>query len=129
MRYLSVDHVIRISVVEAGPDLLLDRGLLESAVARPQQSVGGEDAYPDVHTKAAALLESLVLNHAFVDGNKRTSITAVGLFYSINGWWLTMSQSDMVQLVLDVVEGRLRGVDRIAPRLAQVAQPLPLIED
>jgi death-on-curing protein len=79
MRYLTVEEVLEInSEVMGGGHALRDLGLLESAVARPQASAFGIDAYPDLASKAAALLHSLVLNHAFVDGNNRFP-----LFYTV----------------------------------------------
>lgn len=70
MRYVTVEEVLEINAaVLGGRCALRDRGLLESALGRPQASVLGADAYPDLVRKAAALLHSLVLNHAFVDGN------------------------------------------------------------
>ncbi|MQB01340.1 MAG: type II toxin-antitoxin system death-on-curing family toxin [Actinobacteria bacterium] len=89
MRYLSVGDVARIheqELQEAEP--IFDFGLLESAVMRPQQTVGGQDAYPTLHVKAAALMHSLIRNHPFVDGNKRTAVIAVGTFYLLNGYSL-----------------------------------------
>jgi len=75
VRYLTVEEVLEINAeVMGGKHTLRDRGLLESAVARPQASAFGVDAYPDLASKAAALLHSLILNHAFVDGNKRTAV-------------------------------------------------------
>jgi death-on-curing protein len=59
---------------------LLDLGLLQLAMARPQPTFNGQDLYPDLFFKAAAQLESLIGNHAFIDGNKRTAITSAGLF-------------------------------------------------
>lgn len=126
MRYLTASEIARINEVEVGPHLLTDFGLLESAALRPQQSIGGADAYPDIHAKAAALFESLALNHAFMDGNKRTAVLAVGWFYALNGWWLMSSQDDLVQLALDVVAGGLRGVDAIAARLKALVKGMPL---
>ena len=70
MRYLTVEEVLHInSEVMGGHAALRDLGLLESAVARPQASAFGKDAYPDLVGKAAALLHSLVLNHPFLEGN------------------------------------------------------------
>ena len=66
-------------------DIVRDWGLLESAVHRPQSIVFGQEVYPDVHTKAAALLESLTRNHPLIDGNKRLGIRASALFYGYNG--------------------------------------------
>ncbi len=74
MRYLSPSEVIGINEQEVGTDLLADFGLLEAAVLRPQQTMFGADAYPDLHTKAAAMVHSLIRNHPFVDGNKRTAV-------------------------------------------------------
>ncbi|MBW1812061.1 MAG: type II toxin-antitoxin system death-on-curing family toxin [Deltaproteobacteria bacterium] len=77
MRYLTIEEVLEINAeVMGGRHALRDRGLLDSAVARPQASAFGADAYLDLASKAAALLHSLVLNHAFVDGNKRTAVLA-----------------------------------------------------
>ncbi len=76
MRYLTVEEVSQINADLTGADLLRDAGLLASAVGRPSQTVFGEDAYPDLYTKIAALFESLACNHAFVDGNKRTAVVA-----------------------------------------------------
>lgn len=124
MRYLTVDDVVRFNAVFVGPDALRDYGLLESAVFRPQQSVFGKDAYPDLHTKAAALLHSLARNHAFLDGNKRTGLAAVGVFYAINGWRLDLEQGDAVQLVHDTAQGQLE-VAKIAAVLKDASTELP----
>lgn len=85
MRYPTASEVIEINSLEVGANLLSDFGRLESAVLRPQTTAGGEDAYADIHTKAAALLHSLVRNHPFVDGNKRTGVLAVAYFFRLNG--------------------------------------------
>jgi death-on-curing protein len=76
-------------------------------VARPQTTVGGNDAYPDLWTKAAALLQSIVNNHALIDGNKRL------------GWLATAANSDVYDLVIDVAPRR-RSIDDIATRLAHL---------
>ena len=70
--YLDLDDLLALAAVLLGdPPPIRDVGLLGSAVARPQTTVGGQDAYPDVWAKAAALLQSIVKNHALIDGNKR----------------------------------------------------------
>ena len=76
MRYLTVEEVAQINADLTGASLLRDPGLLASAVGRPAQTVLGDDAYPDLYTKVAALFESLACNHAFTDGNKRTAVVA-----------------------------------------------------
>jgi death on curing protein len=85
--YLDLDDVLAAAAAAIAPAELLvrDVGLLESALARPQASAFGEDAYPELHTKAAALLESLARNHALIDGNKRLAWVATRLFLVLNG--------------------------------------------
>ncbi len=70
------------------------RGLLEAASSRPRTAAFGRDAYPDLYTKAAALLHSLAKNHALVDGNKRLALAAAIAFLGINGERLRMSQDE-----------------------------------
>lgn len=79
-----------------------DLGLLRSAVARPRATFGGEDLYPDIFRKAAALMESLILNHPFLDGNKRTAISAAGLFLLRNGQQLSVTQQALEQFTMDM---------------------------
>ena len=83
--FLDLDDLLAAAEAAVGhrPEVR-DYGLLESALARPQTTVFGADAYPDIHRKAAALLHSLVRNHALVDGNKRLGWVAVRLFYVVN---------------------------------------------
>lgn len=95
-----------------------DYGLLESALARPRATVFGEDAYRTIHEKAAALLDSLVNNHALVDGNKRLGWVAVRLFYGFNGIDVAASEDQKVGLVLAVAESKLPGVGEIAHQLS-----------
>lgn len=85
--YLDLEDALAAAEVAVAPAQLLvrDVGLLESAIARPQASAFGEDAYPDLHLKAAALLESLARNHALVDGNKRLAWVATRYFLIRNG--------------------------------------------
>jgi death on curing protein len=107
-------------------DLLRDYGLLEAAVLRPQSTAFGEDAYPTLHEKAAALLHSLARNHPFVDGNKRTAWAATAVFYEINGHSIQpgIDPGRVVGLVVDVAEG-LTDVPNIAAVLKEWAQPFP----
>jgi death on curing protein len=91
-----------------------DRGLLESALGRPQASAFGEDAYPGIHQKAAALLHSLARNHALIDGNKRLALAATIAFYGMNGMRLTLTNDEAYDLIIDVASGRLDDVPAIA---------------
>lgn len=84
-----------------------DRGLLFSALARPSASVFGEDAYPDLATKAAALLESLARNNPLFDGNKRFSWYLTLAFCSLNDHRIAMSEDDAFELILGVAQGAI----------------------
>lgn len=95
-----------------------DHGLLSSALARPQATVFGEDAYPDIHTKAAALLHSLAGNHPLVDGNERLAWLAVWTFLDLNGHPPLTTDDEVVDFVLAVAAGELTEVSEIAARLA-----------
>lgn len=116
MRYLSVAEVVAINERLVGPGKLVDEALLAGAVGRPQQSVFGEDAYADVHAKAAALLHSLARNHCFLDGNKRTAYTAVDVFYRRNGIVPDLSADNAVTLTLAAATGEV-DVDELAEHL------------
>ena len=87
-----------------------DRALLESAVNRPFQSAFGEDAYPEVIGKAAALFHSLVANHCFMDGNKRTAVISLQNFLVLNGTFTFLSDEQMYELALETASHRVRGV-------------------
>src|SRR3989344_1580898 len=79
-----------------------DLGLLESALLRPQTTFGGQDLYLTIFDKAASLLHSLLMNHAFVDGNKRTAMTTTLVFLELNGYTLSVSQDQLVQTALRI---------------------------
>lgn len=108
--YLTPQQVLfihaRLIKTTGGSHGLRDLGLLQSAVARPQVTFDGADLYPDLWDKGAALMESLAQNHPFVDGNKRTAITATGLFLRQNGYALQTTNEDMEIFVMRVVEKR-----------------------
>jgi death on curing protein len=117
--YLNVDDVLAAARAALGrePDVR-DAGLLAAAVARPRANVFGEDTYPDVHRKAAALLESLARNHALFDGNKRAAFASLVLFYRFNGYRLRFTTDEAFDLMLAVATGGL-DIDKIAELLAQ----------
>lgn len=85
-----------------------DQGLLESAVYRPQASFGGEDLYPDLFGKAAALGHSIIKNHPFVDGNKRTGFEAMRLMLRLNEYDIQASVNAKFNFVLAIAEGDLK---------------------
>ena len=110
MNYLTPEQVLfihsRLVTETGGSHGLRDLTLLESAVAGPRATFDSKELYPDLFTKAAALMDSLINNHPFLDGNERTGITATGLFLRINGWELTASSEELVACTMRVaVEG------------------------
>jgi len=100
-----------------------DYGLLESALARPQATAFGDDAYAGIHDKAAALLHSLARNHALVDGNKRLALAAILAFYGMNGLRLTLTNDEAYRLVTSVASGQLVDVGDIASVLERGTGP------
>jgi death-on-curing protein len=85
-----------------------DQGLLESAVYRPQASFGGEDLYPDLYSKAAVVGHSIIKNHPFVDGNKRTGFEAMRLMLRLNGYDIEASLNAKFNFVMAIAEGKLK---------------------
>lgn len=118
MIYLDLDDLLHVAERTIGEVLVRDVGLLESAVARPQARAFGQDAYPTVHAKAAALLHSIARNHALVDGNKRLALAATIAFYGLNEIRLTLTNDEAYELVIAVASGEVDDVEAIANRLA-----------
>lgn len=114
MRYLSLHEVISLhSLVIAqsgGSSGLRDRGALESAVAQPEASFGGEELYPDLASKAAALGHSLIQNHPFVDGNKRIGHAAMEVFLLLNGHEIDASVDEQEQIMISVASGEISRI-------------------
>lgn len=129
MNYLTPAQVLfihaRLIAETGGASGLRDVGLLESAVARPQATFDGDDLYPDLYSKAAALMDSLIRNHPFVDGNKRVGITAAGIFLARNGLRLTAANEEVEQFTLRVAQG-IVPVEQIAAWFAQHVAPISL---
>jgi death-on-curing protein len=117
--FLDFDDLLYVAIRTFGAEpQIRDAGLLEAALARPQASAFGTDAYPTIHEKAAALLHSLARNHALIDGNKRLALTATIAFYGMNGWRLDFTNDEAYELVVDVASGRVDDVASIARVLA-----------
>ena len=127
IRYLSAEQVLfihhRLITETGGMDGILDINLLISATGRPQATFDGNDLYADIFDKATALMDSLVRNHAFVDGNKRTAITATGLFLRLNGHALDVSNTEMVQFTLSCAQSQ-KTIEDITAWLKQHSKPL-----
>jgi len=123
--YLTLEELLHVAERATGaPVALRDAGLLEAAAARPRANAFGEDAYPDLHTKAAALLVSICVNHALVDGNKRLALAGAITFLGVNGWRLTLTNDEAYDLVIAVAEGSLREVADVATVLREGSAPL-----
>ena len=117
MRFLTVEEVLYIhfQVIDrfGGLHGVRDIGGLESAVARPRTTVFGNDAYPTLIEKASAMLHSLILNHPFFDGNKRTAFASVGLFLHLNGISVTGAHQEIEDFVVRAADRHL-SVETIA---------------
>lgn len=118
MNYLTVEQVLflhaRLLEETGGSHGVRDIALLDFAVARPQATFGGQDLYPDLFSKAAALMQSLIRNHPFVDGNKRTGIAAAALFLRQNGRRLTATNPELEAFTLYVAES--------GPNISEIAE-------
>ena len=116
IKYVTAEQAIyyqqKIVKATGGSVGLRDLGLLESALARPQASFGGEDLYPAILDKASALFHSMIFNHPFLDGNKRTTLGVVYEFLKQNGYKLTVSNQELIDFPLRV-ENRHLGLGEI----------------
>jgi death on curing protein len=120
--YVSLEDLLDlVNALGAGP--VRDLGLLDSACHRPQAGFFGEEAYPTLAGKAAALMHSLACNHALVDGNKRLALLAAVVFLRINGYILDLTDDDAFDLTMSVAAGQL-DADAIQTRL-RLAQASP----
>ncbi|WP_114906023.1 type II toxin-antitoxin system death-on-curing family toxin [Ornithinimicrobium murale] len=105
MEYLTTEDLLALAAdLRVGP--VQDLGLLDSAAHRPSASVFARDAYPGIEAKAGALLESIVVNHPLVDGNKRLGWLAVVVFYGLNGMDLQAPDDAAYDLVIAVASGK-----------------------
>ncbi len=115
MRYLSVEEVVSLHslvIAQSGSSSgLRDRGALESAVAQPEASFAGQELYPMISAKAAALGYSLIQNHPFVDGNKRVGHAAMEVFLLLNGYEIDASVDDQETIVLGVAGSQMSKME------------------
>ena len=125
MIFLDLDDLLHVARRTLGEVELRDVGLLESASARPRATAFGEDAYPSIHAKAAALLHSIARNHPLVDGNKRLGLAAVLVFYRMNGAEITADNDDAYALIMSFADGTLRDVAAIAGFLRSHSRSRP----
>lgn len=123
MIYLDLEDLLHIAERTLGKVEVRDLGLLEAALARPQASAFGADAYPSTVEKAAALIHSIARNHALVDGNKRLALAGGIAFLGINGLRLTMSNDEAYDLIISLATGQLDDVRDIAGVLRAKTAP------
>jgi death-on-curing protein len=122
--YLDLGDLVDLARSLLGdPPPIRDIGLLGSAAARPQTTAFGEDAYPDVLTKASALLQSIVNNHALVDGNKRLGWLAAAVFLELNGIKASRASNDDVYELVIWIASSNPDLDEITARLRTIALP------
>jgi death-on-curing protein len=122
--FLTLPELLHVAIRTLGSEpAVRDYGLLEAALARPQATAFGHDAYPGLDAKAAALLHSLAKNRALLDGNKRLALAAAMAFYGLNGRRLTLGNDEAYELIMDVAAGKLDSVDDIAAILATATEP------
>src|SRR3990172_5504673 len=109
MRYLTVEEVLAIydQIIQGtgGSAGIRDIGGLEAAIAQPRMTFGGDELYPTLIEKASALGYSLIQNHPFVDGNKRTGHAAMEIFLVLNGYHIVASVEEQVDIILQVASG------------------------
>ncbi len=123
VRYLTVSDLYNInSEVTGGNTWVRDMHLLSSAARRPAISLFGQEQFPTLLDKAAALLHSLAYHHLFVDGNKRTAVRAVTIFLALNGYEVTWSYETQYPFVLEVAQGKY-DIPEIAQWLARHVRP------
>ena len=123
MIYLQLDDLLKIAERIIGTAVVRDSGLLESALVRPQASYFSVDPYPTLEEKAAALLHSLVGNHALIDGNKRLGLAAMIAFLGMNGRRLTMTNDEAYDFVMAVATRELDEATAIADILRPATEP------
>ena len=125
--YLSLAQVVELQrellAAFGGLAGIRDRGSLEASIARPAMTFGGEDLYADLAAKAGALLHSLVLNHPFVDGNKRAAAAAAELMLELNGLVLAASDLEFESVTLATARGEM-SAEALAIWFRQRSRPL-----
>jgi death-on-curing protein len=116
IHYLTPEQLLflhsRLVEETGGEHGLRDTGMLLSALGRPQSTFDDHDLYPHLFQKTAALLDSLIRNHPFVDGNKRTAIAAAAIFLKLNGYQLRVADAEMVRFTLACAQSPV-GLDEI----------------
>jgi death-on-curing protein len=110
MRYLTLNEVLvlhrQLLELSGGADGIRNIGGIESAIAQPRMTFGGEELYPTIVEKAVALGYSIIMNHPFIDGNKRAGHAAMEVFLVLNGYEISASVDDQEKVILSVAAGK-----------------------
>jgi death-on-curing protein len=121
--YLTAEDLVHLAAsLLGGPPAVRDGGLLGAASARPQTTIFGNDAYPDLWNKAAALLQSIVKNHPLVDGNKRLGWLSTAVFLELNGAAAVRADNDDVYDLVIGVAARHDAVHDIARNVREIVE-------
>lgn len=114
---ISVEQVLKIHTVAiekfGGANGIRDMGGLESSLARPFQTFGGEDLYPTIFEKAAAIGESVIINHPFIDGNKRTGYLLMEALLRYESYKITSSDEDLYNFVINIATGAISFTEMV----------------
>lgn len=125
MRYLKLEEVLILHAYQiekfGGNPNIRDIKLLESAIQRPQTSLAGKDAYTSVYEKAAVLAIGVIQNHPFVDGNKRTGLHAMMVFFELNEVILKITNKKLVDLGVDIANKKI-SIKKLADLLRKTSQ-------
>ena len=112
MKRLTPEEVLfihyRIMEETGGAHGVRDTKLLEASIARPFATFGKKDLYPDIFRKAAALMHSIIRNHPFIDGNKRTAVTSASIFLLLNGYRLDVTNKELERFTMKAAEGNVK---------------------
>lgn len=123
--FLTLEDVLEIHALQieqfGGAAGLRDQGLLESALAQPEATFGGELLHRDIFEMAGAYLYHIVANHPFLDGNKRAGLLAALVFLDTNGITIEHGSDDLYTLTMAIAEGRM-GKDEAARELRRIAE-------
>jgi len=129
IKYLTLEQILLIHEFQietyGGSHGLRDMTLLESAVFRPQTTFGGIDLYPTIFNKASALIHSLLLNHPFIDGNKRTAIASALIFLELNNYSFISLQNEIVTTALNIANKKW-SINKISSWLKKYSKKIRL---
>ena len=128
---LSIERVIdihnRIIIDAGGKEGIRDFTLLHSALERCKVTFAGEDLYPTIYDKGSALLHSLIMNHPFLDGNKRTAHALTSAFLNSNGFFIIASQDEIVRFCISIDNDGIRGKEIVSWLKKNTVKKAPVI--